>query len=517
MPPRPTPLLLAIPLAIIGGLGLDVAFPDRGVWPLAYAAVGLLYIALRGHRARAAFVLGSLWGIGFFVPHLSWAGFAAGDLPWFALATAEGLLVGVSCAALAWTTRIPAVAHREALRVIAFALALTAGEVLRSSWPFGGFPWGRLAFSQADSPLGRFAWLGGTVLVSFLVALVGALVAVALLSLVRLHLGRAGGAVVVAFVLVAGGLFVPLTSQPENGRLALGAVQGNVAEPGLRAFATRYQVLGFHADGTRALLDTVEPGELDLVVWPENASDVDPRKDQTAWDVIDQAARDVDAPVLVGSQQYVDGGRYNQSLLWQPGEGIVALYAKQRPAPFGEYIPMRSFFSRFSDMTDLVTTDMLPGEEIGTIALESPRLGRTVVLGDVICFEVAYDDIVRSAVAGGAEILLVQTNNSNFGYSAESTQQLAMSRIRAIESGRATIQISTVGVSGVIDATGRVQQRTGLFEPAQLVASVPLRTTLTPATRLGTLPAQVAAAVASATTVAGMIVAVSARRSRRKS
>ena len=517
MLPRPTPLLLALPLAVVGGLGLDVAFPDRGVWPLAYVAVGLLFLALRGHRARAAFVIGSVWGVAFFVPHLSWAGFAAGDLPWFALATAEGLLVGVSCAAFAWAARIPVIARREALSAVTFAFALTAGEVLRSSWPFGGFPWGRIAFSQADSPLGRYAWLGGTVLVSFLVALVGALVAIAVLSLVRLHLGRAGGAVIVAFVLVAGGLFVPLTTQPEGGRLALGAVQGNVAEPGLRAFATRYQVLGFHADGTRALLDLVEPGELDLVVWPENASDVDPRKDQQARDVIDQAAHDVAAPLLVGSQQYVENGRYNQSLLWQPGVGIVDLYAKQRPAPFSEYIPMRSFFSRFSDMTDLVTTDMLPGKEIGTLPLESPRLGRTVVLGSVICFEVAYDDVVRDAVAGGAEVLLVQTNNSNFGYSAESTQQLAMSRMRAIESGRSTIQISTVGVSGVIDATGRVQQRTRLFEPAQLVASVPLRSTLTPATRAGAVPAWVAVAVASATTVAGMIVAVSARKGRRKS
>ena len=135
----------------------------------------------------------------------------------------------------------------------------------------------------------------------------------------------------------------------------------------------------------------------------------------------------------------------------------------------------------------------------------------------MICFEVAYDDVVRDAVAGGAEVLLVQTNNSNFGYSAESTQQLAMSRMRAIESGRSTIQISTVGVSGVIDATGRVQQRTRLFEPAQLVASVPLRSTLTPATRAGAVPAWVAVAVASVTTVAGMIVAVSARKGRRKS
>ena len=515
MPPRPTPLLLAVPLAAAGGAGLDVAFPDRGVWPLAFAALGLLYVALRGHRARAAFALGTVWGVAFFVPHLSWAGFAAGTLPWIALSVAEGLLVGATCAAFAWGMRLRVLAAREPLAVLVFACAMSAGEVLRGVFPFGGFPWGQLAFSQADSPLGRYAWLGGTVLVSFLVALIGALLAVAALSLGRLRLGRAGGSVVVAFLLLAGGLFVPLTAQPESGRLAVGAVQGNVAEPGLNAFANRYQVLGFHADGTRALLDVVEPGELDLVVWPENASDVDPRKDQRAWDEIDSAAAAVGAPLLVGSQQYVEGGRYNQALLWEAGEGIVGLYAKQRPAPFGEYIPWRSFFSRFSDMTDLVTTDMLPGQEVGVVPFESARLGRTVIVGDVICFEVAYDDVVRSAVAAGAELLVVQTNNSNFGYSAESTQQLAMSRLRAIESGRSTIQISTVGVSGVIDATGRVLQRTELFVPAQMVASVPLRTSLTPATRAGALPAWTVVLVVATTTVAGMGAAMSARRTRR--
>ena len=90
-------------------------------------------------------------------------------------------------------------------------------------------------------------------------------------------------------------------------------------------------------------------------------------------------------------------------------------------------------------------------------------------IGDVICFEVAYDGIVRDAVRAGGEVLVVQTNNASFGMSDESTQQLAMSRIRAIEHGRATVQISTVGVSAVIEPNGAVSQQTGLFTAEQMV------------------------------------------------
>ena len=184
---------------------------------------------------------------------------------------------------------------------------------------------------------------------------------------------------------------------------------------------------------------------------------------------IDAAAQAVDAPMLIGTIQYPEsGGRYNTSLLWEPGVGPVASYSKQRPAPFAEYIPLRSLVRPFSSAVDLVQNDMLAGTEPGVVPLESARLGRTVQVGDVICFEVAYDGIVRESVREGAEILVVQTNNASFGYSAESTQQLAMARLRAVELGRATVQVSTVGVSAVIAPNGTVAQDTELFTADQL-------------------------------------------------
>jgi apolipoprotein N-acyltransferase len=228
---------------------------------------------------------------------------------------------------------------------------------------------------------------------------------------------------------------------------------------------------------------------------------------------IDAAARAVGAPLLVGTIEYPEsGGRYNTSLLWEPGKGPVARYSKQRPAPFAEYIPLRSLVRPFSSAVDLVRNDMLPGTEPGVVPLASERLGRTVRIGDVICFEVAYDGIVREAVREGAEVLVVQTNNASFGYSAESTQQLAMARLRAVELGRATVQVSTVGVSAVIAPNGTVAQQTELFTPAQLVARLPLRQSLTPAARLGAWPSGIVGALALVMTAAGT---AGARRVRR--
>jgi apolipoprotein N-acyltransferase len=532
---RPVSLLLAV----AGGLLTDAAFPDRGWWPAAFAGVALLFWALRRDDVRWGALAGLAWGLAFFLPHLYWANEATDTVPWVALSVMEACFVAVLGAGWVWVRRRPWLRARPAAQAVAFAVLFVAVEQARTEVPFGGFPWGRLAFSQAGSPLGRAAWLGGEVLVSLLVALVGSLLAVAAAVGLR-TLGRddartadartdatgtdgavRGGrpvlvvpaALLAAAALVAAPLLVPLDDRAQSGTLEVGAVQGDVAEPGLGSFANRAEVLNNHLDGTLALLDQVDPGDLDVVLWPENGSDLDPQEAPDVAAAIDDAAREVGAPVLVGAQEYpATGGRYNVALLWEPGTGVVDRYAKQHPAPFGEYMPMRSILRIFSDQVDRVTIDMIPGDQTGVVDLTSERLGRTVPLGVVICFEVAYEELVRDAVTSGAEVLVVPTNNASFGYTAESTQQLAMSRLRAITSGRATVQVSTVGVSGVIAPDGQVLARTGLFTADQVVASLPLRTDLTPAVRAGAAPAVVVGALALALLAAGVVGAVRERR-----
>ena len=500
-------------LAVAGGLLTRLAFPAPGWWGAAFLGVACLFLALRRDSARWNALVGLLWGLAFVAPLITWANDAVGRVPWIALSTLEALYFALLGAAWAWARRGNAVWRSAGLQVVVFTILFVATEELAATWPFGGFPWGRLAFSQADSPLASLASLGGAPLLTAAVVVVGVLLAQILLAARRLRVGPlvASAAVVGALLLV--GLLVPLDTQAENGSLKVGAVQGNVPGTGLDAFGQREAVLDNHVEGTLALLDQVEPGDLDLVLWPENGTDIDPQVDQKAAGLIDGAAQAVDAPMLVGTVQYPpSGGRYNTAVLWEPGVGITATYTKQHPAPFAEYIPIRSFVRHFSSAVDLVTRDMIPGDKPGYVPLDSERLGRTVGIGDVICFEVAYDGIVRDAVRAGGEVLVVQTNNASFGVSDESTQQLAMSRIRAIEHGRATVQISTVGVSAVIEPNGVVSQQTGLFTAEQMVASLPLRDTLTPATRLGAWPAWIIDALAVCVVIAG---AAGARRVRR--
>ena len=512
-PRRGTTLLLAL----IGGLLTDVGFPGLGWWPATFVGIALLFLALARDSARWNALVGLTFGLAFFVPHITWAGEAVGLVPWIGLSVVEAAFVSLTGAAWAWARRGAVIWHRATLQVPVFATLWVGAEEARSIAPFGGFPWGRLAFSQADSPLARWAWVGGAPLVSGTVVVVGVVLALAVVALRRIDIGTASGHVLLGTVIVGSGWVLPLDTAAQAGRLTVAAVQGNVPNRGLDSFDQQREVLDNHVAGTLALVGRPELANgVDIVLWPENGSDIDPRADAQAGAEITQAARAVGAPILVGTLEYPEsGGRLNVSLMWDPVLGAVDSYAKQHPAPFAEYIPMRSIARQFSDAVDLVRTDMLPGTEVGVVTLASPRLGRDVLLGDVICFEVAYDDLVRDAVQAGAEMLVVQTNNATFGLTDESTQQLAMSRLRAIEHGRATVQISTVGVSGVITPSGLVKHPTGLFTAEQIISQVPLRTELTPATRVGDALAWVIRALAVICTLAGMAGAAKIRRADR--
>ncbi|WP_298455817.1 apolipoprotein N-acyltransferase [uncultured Cellulomonas sp.] len=497
-PPRPWTL----GLAVAGGLLTDTAFPGRSWWPMAYVGIAMLVVALRRDSARWGFLVGLAWGLGFFLPHLWWADGAVGQpIGWVALSVAQAAAVGLLGAAWVWGRRVPPVRRSPWLGALAFAVLWVAVEQLRARVPFGGFPWGRLAFSQTDAPLLALAPFGGTTLVSGAVAVVGALLATALGDVGR---RRAAGAVAVAAVVALGPALVPLPTRAEAGTLRVGAVQGNVPARGAEAMSQARAVAQNHADGTAALLDRVDPGDLDLVLWPESASDVDPRTDDDVRAVVDGAAEAIGAPVLLGTQRFFPEVRFNDYILWQAGEGSAAAYTKQHPVPFGEYVPYRDVFRAITPLVDLIGRDMAAGTEVALLPVPVERLGRPVPLTTAICFEVVYDDLIRESVVAGGELVVIPTNNASFGLTQESTQQLAMSRFRAAEHGRAVVQISTVGVSGMVAPDGEVLDRTGLFTAEQMVQELPLRTSLTVADRLGGWPATVVDAAALALLAAGL-------------
>lgn len=479
---------------------------------MAAVGIALLLLAVRGASMPRAFGYGFVWGSAFFLIHLWWAQEAAGWAPWVILGLAQALYIGLFAALWVLVARWRPVARHSAVAVPVMALLWVTVEAVRGAFPFGGMPWGTLAFSQTTGPLLRLAAWGGTPLVSAAVVVLGALLAVLLTSLRRARVGHASAAVVVAAAILVVGMFVPTHTRAENGTLRVGAVQGNVPGPGLDAFAVRRDVLDRHVVGTEQLLDLVEPGELDVVLWPENSTDIDPRRDAEAGALVDRAAAAVDAPILVGGQRYTGDYRYNEAILWEAGRGQVDVYAKQHPAPFAEYIPLRSLARKVTAAVDLVATDMLPGTEVGIIELDSPRLDRVVDLAVGICFEVAYDALIRESILAGGELIVIPTNNSSFGFTQESSQQLAMSVFRAVEHSRATVHISTVGLSAVIAPNGVIMDSGGHFTAERFVADLPLRTSLTVADRLGWLPTIAAAVVAGVAVVAGALTSITHRR-----
>jgi len=475
---------LRILAAAAGGLALYAAFAPSTRWWAAMVGFALFGLAVHGRTWRSGLALGFVLGLTFYLPLLSFTNVYVGDFPWYALSVAEALLTAPVGALVAASSR------RLPLWPAWAAAAWITGEALRARVPFGGFPWGGVAYSQADGPLLPAASLLSATGLAFITALAGfAVTQLVVVLAVRRQSWRSAAALTAAGTLLVPfglGLLGLATVQHGTGAptQTIAVIQGDVPRPGLEFNAERRAVLDLHAQRTHELAAEVRAGtkpQPTLVIWPENSTDIDPYRNADANAVISAAAKDIGVPILVGAVVQADNPSeaYNMGIVWDPVTGPGATYTKLHPLPFGEYMPYRSFFRIFSDKVDLVRGTFLPGDAPGNLDIAG------VNVGDVICFEVVYDDLVRDVVNGGAQVLVVQTNNATFGYTNETYQQQAMSRIRAVEHGREVLISSTSGVSAVIRPDGTVESTIPLFTPGYLTPTVPLITATTPGTVLG--------------------------------
>lgn len=500
-PPRRHRLapVLRLVAAAGGGALLYLSFPPLALWWFAPVALALLGLAVHDRRPRAGFGYGVLFGLASLLPLLVWTGEYVGAMPWLALSTFQALIIGLAGTAAAMVWRLPA-------GPLWAACGWVAMEALRARVPFGGFPWAKIAFSQPEGAFLPIAAVGGTPLLSFAVVLCGFGVTSLVVRLTRVSTRSprclALPALLAVLPLLAGLAAAGLVSTaPDRGTVTAAVVQGNVPRAGLDFNAQRRAVLDNHAARTGALAADVAAGRApqpELVMWPENSSDIDPLRNRDAAAVISDAVRAVGVPTLVGSVLERDDGMTttNSALVWEPGQGPVDRYDKRRIQPFGEYLPYRDFFVLFSRYAEQAGY-FVPGTGDGTV-----RMGG-VDVGLATCWEVAFDGEVADSVRGGAQLLAVPTNNATFGYTDMTYQQLAMSRVRAVEHGRAVLVAATSGVSAVVAPDGVVEQRTSLFTPDALVAEVPLRSEITLATRLGAAPEWVLAALGVAALLAG--------------
>ncbi|MSS83901.1 apolipoprotein N-acyltransferase [Actinomycetaceae bacterium WB03_NA08] len=456
------------------------SFPDVGLWFLVFPSLALLVAATDNVTVGRGAWYGFLWGIGFFLPHISWLLVAVpGSVaPWIALSVAQAASLTL------WGTFFAASRHCAWCRTwwgeAFIASLLWVGiEQLRSRVPFGGFSWGKVAYAQVDSPLLTLAPLGGETLVSFAVMFLAVILRYAL-SLKHkpspiLRWALAGGftAALIAPMLIS----LPNTQQ--SGAVTVAAVQGNVDIPQEETYSVEGKVSANHLRETEKMI--IDHPNVDLVIWGENALDRDPAASRITDEIVAQASEAVNVPLLAGFQEYVDDIRYNWMGIWYPETGLDQhKYGKQHPVPWGEYVPYRQLSEWLASEAAQISVDMVPVDNPGILNVRLND-GRDLPIAIGICFEAADEPIFSEGVVLGGEIIVIPTNNAQFVDSTESTQQLQMAQFRAAEFSRAAMQVSTNGVSALIRPDGSILTSTQRQVAGNLVDTLPLRTTITPA------------------------------------
>jgi apolipoprotein N-acyltransferase len=450
--------------ALLSGAILSLAFDPVGfafAAPLGVAGLFVLAHRLASSSWRQVSIAGFAFGLGFMGPLIWWMN-AVSAGAYVALVIAQSVyfalvLLGLRAAARLtwWPAAMPAV--------------WTLGEFVRSTVPFSGFPWGRLAHTTIDTPLADYVRLVGMPATSMIVA--GMAAALAWLAI------RPRQRVLVVAAAVAAtygvGWLVPsgLAGGNRGESAEIAVVQGNI--PGDFFTWKAGDIYKLHAAETRKLVHRIESGaepRPDLVLWPENSTDVDPFHDSAQAAQIQLFARQLGAPILVGG--IFDGPTvttaYNAGVVWT-ADGPEARYVKRKVVPYGEYVPFRQLLGPIVPKFDrFIPRDMLPGDQPNVV----PAGG--IAVGDTICWDIAFDDLMREAVNGGAQVLVVQTSNASFTGTSQPEQQFKISRLRAIETGRWVLVPSTNGISAIVDASGRVVARAPMHKPATLAASVPL-------------------------------------------
>jgi apolipoprotein N-acyltransferase len=466
-----------------------VAFsmPPWGWWPLAFVGIALFDVVVRrepSRRRRA--LLGFVFGAGWMYPAMAWM--------WFL--TVPGYLV--ACAAFAgYHAAAAAAAPTGRWGVVGRPAAHTLAEIVRFAFPFGGVPLASIGISQADGPLLGVARIGGVISITWLVWQVGAaLAAPALVRAVRTRavpaepIGPATGALAVGVVIVLASIVAPEGRDLDREPLDVAAVQGG-GEQGTRALDVPSSlVTGRHLEATRA----IDPDrDLDVVVWPENAIDVDglPFVGSPEYDaVLDEVDR-LGVPFSVGvtidseySAYPADDSFVNAQLSIVPGGDVIGWYEKVRIVPFGEYVPMRGLLEALGAPLENVAADATSGRDPAVLPI--PRDDGRVTLGVMISWEVFFGD--RGRAGDDAMVLINPTNGASYTWTILQTQQIAASRLRAVETGRWVVQVAPTGFSAFVGPDGSVLDRTAVGERAVIRRAIPLRTGTTVYSALGDWP-----------------------------
>jgi len=401
----------------------SASFAPIGIWFLGVLGYSLLLRKLSKSNRQLwhAFAFGFIYN----AIVLYWSGKYVGALPWILLACLQALFyLPVGIVAKRWNSIWWTIG------------ALLLMEEIRSIFPFGGFGWTRIAYSQVESPAVAILPYGGVLALSALTLVLAAFFS-------KFRVGNFAKLLLI---------FILLTILPANpqgsGSVKLIAIQGNTPSVGLDFNSRAQAVFNLHRDATYRYAT----GSYDAIIWPENAIDIDPDSYPNVASDISKLTLEKQAPLIAGVVLKRDGSPANASVLYDSESGAVTTYIKRGLTPFGEYMPLRGLAEFISPFATSVV-DFKPGSELVTHQVAG------ATLGPVICYEIINDQLVGQ-MSRSSEALIVQTNSATFSGTAQSRQQLAITRIRALEYSRSVLSVSTIGISAFIDSNGEVVSST---------------------------------------------------------
>ena len=420
-------------LAIIFGLVSSTAFEPLALWPSAFIGLAGWYFLLLRARLGTRVLISYLFGLSQLLVVQHWTGIYVGSLPWLILSFCQATLF-----------IFPAyfVGKSKRYSQFAFATSFVIVELLLRTIPFTGFGWTRLSFTQVDSPLFSLYKFGGVVLVAFFIAAISA--------------SRTLFTGSILLILVALSAFIP-NSVHSGSNVKIALIQGGVSNLGLDFNAKPTEVFNRHLSQT---VKSINRNDVKLIIWPENAVDVDINTSPGVASKITQISTDLNTPILIGGVTKAAVGLRNQSILLNPT--VQQIYTKRYLTPFGEYMPLRNIATKLSSYANNVT-DFVGGKEDHIFTANG------LTFQTIICYEL-LNDTFRDQISGN--FLAVQTNNATFGDTAQLDQELNIAKVRAIETGRYIPYVSTTGVTSFINNNGQIYSKLPKFTSATLIDNV---------------------------------------------
>ena len=424
--------MINITISLLAGLVASLSFKPLALWPFALIGLGVWYqlicVQNFGKRLQSSY----FFGLGILLPTQAWTGIYVGDVPWLVLCFGQALI---------FTFPSFFVGRGKSFNQIAFICSYIFVEAILRIFPFTGFGWTRLGFSQINSPLTIIYPVLGVVGVAFFLSWY---------STVR---SFKSFLLPTSMMIVAAFIPSPVTL---DGSVRVALVQGGVDKLGLDFNDKPREVFLRHVAETQK---SISPNQVDLIVWPENAVDVDVFKYVDVMQTISDLSKDLATPILIGGVTNLSSPR-NQSMLFDPQ--LKQIYTKRYLTPFGEYVPLRSLAEKLSPFAQQIN-DFQAGSN--SVVFEIDRYQ----FQTLICYELLNDKFVSE---NDRDFLVIQTNNATFGDTAQLDQQLNIAQVRAAESSRHLAYVSTTGTTAFINSSGHIESKLIKFQPGTLIGEI---------------------------------------------